>query len=167
MAKIIKLVISKKRPFKIWTKGKRFQISYSNISQYFPTQMLSVNYFSNFSFYTSPLRFRRVVVRATRHGYISGNSIEAFRKVIAPYFRKKTSKIYKFLIRCYPYLMLTKKPSEVRMGGGKGSKIRGFFCPVKPGQVLFEVFVRNPQSTRSLFLYATRKLSIPVKVSFA
>jgi len=158
--------VIKKRPFKIWPKNKRFTVKLSNSSQYFPTKLLSLTFLAHNSFYISNLRFRRVVVKSTSYGYLSMNSIEAFRKVIAPNFRKKKSKIYKFLIRCYPFLPLTKKPAEVRMGGGKGSKIRGFFSPVRPGQVLFEVFCRDPKSTKSIMLYASRKISVSTEVVF-
>lgn len=160
-------VTVKKRPFKIWSKNKKYTISYNNVSKYVPTNLYSWSALAHSSGYVSSVRFRRVIVKSTKYGYVSENSIEAFRKVIAPHFRKKNSKIYKFIIRCYAYLPLTKKPSEVRMGGGKGSKIRGFYSPVRPGQILFEVFVRSPVVTKKLMLYAARKLSVPVSVSIA
>jgi large subunit ribosomal protein L16 len=155
----------KKRPFKVWPKNKRFSVSYLGLEKYVPTSLPSWPNLAHTSNYITAVRFRRVVVRSTQYGYISENSIEAFRKVLAPHFRKKSSKIYKFFIRCYSYLPLTKKPSEVRMGGGKGSKIRGFYSPVRPGQILFEVLVRNPMATSSLLLYASRKLPVSVKVT--
>lgn len=163
MAKNISSTL-KKRPFKIWTRNKRFAVTYSGFTRYVPVSLPSLASLSHTSQYVSPIRFRRIVVRSTQYGYLSANAIEAFRKVLAPHFRKKSSKIYKFFIRCYSYLPLTKKPSEVRIGGGKGSKIRGFFSPIRPGQILFEVLVRNPKTTISLLLYASRKLSVSVKV---
>jgi large subunit ribosomal protein L16 len=159
-------VISKKRPFKLWVRNKRFSINYANSLKYIPTNLLSLLSISHTSDYVSNLRFRRVVLKSTSYGYVSGNSIEAFRKVIAPNFRKKKAKAYKFYIRCYPFLPLTKKPSEVRIGGGKGSKIRGFFCPVRPGQILFEVLCRNPVSTKAIITYASKKISVSTKVVF-
>jgi large subunit ribosomal protein L16 len=154
----------KKRPFKIWTRNKRFVVRYNGLAKYVPVSLPTLSNLAHTSNYISAIRFRRIVVRSTQYGYLSSNAIEAFRKVLAPHFRKKSSKIYKFFIRCYSYLPLTKKPSEVRIGGGKGSKIRGFYSPVRPGQILFEVLVRNPTTTTSLLLYASRKLSVSVKV---
>lgn len=156
---------SKRRPFKIWARSKRFAVSYKGLYKYLPTSLPSLPSLAHTSHYVPTIRFRRIVVRSTQYGYLSANAIEAFRKVLAPHFRKKSSKIYKFFIRCYSYLVLTKKPSEVRMGGGKGSKIRGLYSPVRPGQILFEVLVRNPTATTSLLLYASRKLSVSVKVT--
>jgi large subunit ribosomal protein L16 len=155
----------KKRPFKIWTRNKRFKVSYQGLAKYIPSALPTLPVISHTSSYVSNLRFRRIVIRSVQYGYLSSNAIEAFRKVLAPHFRKKSSKIYKFFIRCYSFLPLTKKPSEVRMGGGKGSKIRGFYSPVRPGQILFEVLVRNPSTTNSILIYAARKLSVSVKVT--
>lgn len=154
----------KRRPFKIWVKNQRRLVDFAFSYKYVPSRLLPSNLLSFNSSVSGSLRFRRVVVKSASYGYISANAIEAFRKVMAPHFRKKKSKIYKFLIRCYPYMPLTKKPAEVRMGGGKGSKVRGFFSPVRPGQILFEVFVREPQITKKLFVYAARKLPVSVTI---
>lgn len=164
---MLKNIISnlKKRPFKIWTRNKRYSVSYKGLVKYVPSTLPTLPNLAHTSYYIPALRFRRIVIRSTQYGYLSANAIEAFRKVLAPHFRKKSSKIYKFFIRCYSYLPLTKKPSEVRMGGGKGAKIRGFYSPVRPGQILFEVLVRDPATTTSLLLYASRKLSVSVKVT--
>lgn len=166
MSKTIPSVV-KNRPFKIWKKGSIFNIDFSSFSHYFPSEFgISNSLLFNSLSSKLNLRFRRVVVRSTRYAYLSASSIESFRKVIAPYFRKKSAKTYKFRIKCYPYMPLTKKPAEVRMGGGKGTKVRDFFSPVKPGQVLFDVVLRDPARTKKLIIYASRKLSVPVKVFF-
>ncbi len=157
--------IVKNRPFKIWSRNSVYDVNFRNFEQYFPRDLAISNTVSfNIVSGRTQLRFRRVVVKSIKYGYVSSSSIEAFRKVIAPHFRKKKSKIYKFSIKCYPYLPLTKKPAEVRMGGGKGTKVRDFFSPVRPGQILFDVVIKNPGQTKKLFLYAARKLAVPVKV---
>lgn len=148
-----------RRGFKVWPRGKRYNISFKFPLSFFPKDLLTTS-FSSFSTHIyRPVRLRRVLVRSLSYGYVSGNSIEAFRKVMAPYFRKSTGK-HKFFLRCYSYITLTKKPSEVRMGGGKGSKVRGYFSPVRPGQILFEVYAREPDSTKKLFQAAALKLSV-------
>jgi large subunit ribosomal protein L16 len=154
----------KRRPFKIWVKNQRRLVDFTLSHKFIPSRLLPSTLLGFNASASNSLRFRRVIVKSTSYGYISASAIEAFRKVIAPHFRKKKSKIYKFLIRCYPYMPLTKKPAEVRMGGGKGSKVRGFYSPVRPGQILFEVFVREPQTTKKLFIYAARKLPVPVTI---
>jgi ribosomal protein L16 len=155
----------KKRPFKVWVRNKRYSVNFYNGFSYIPVHFNSLY---NISFNESlprAIRYRRIVVKSLSYSYISSNSIEAFRKVLAPYFRKKDSKNYKFLIRCYSFLPLTKKPAEVRMGGGKGSKVRSYISPVRPGQILFEVLVRDPISTKKILKYASKKLSVTVAIT--
>ena len=48
---------------------------------------------------------------------------------------KRTGQIW---IRVFPDLGVSQKPAEVRMGKGKGS-INNCVCPVKKGQILFEL----------------------------
>ena len=52
---------------------------------------------------------------ATKGGYISNRQIEAAHIILAKYTRK----IGKNYIRIFPYLGITKKLAEVRMGNGK------------------------------------------------
>lgn len=156
-----------KRPFKIWSKSKIFSPNLSRFNSFLSSNSLPsfTEYF--FSYNYTPLRFnRRVLVRASQYAYLSKSTIEAFRKVISPHFRKRKAGISKFYIRCYPFLMLMKKPAEVRMGGGKGSKLRGFVCPVRPGQVLFEITFRPTPWTLRLFRYASKKLNLRVSISY-
>jgi large subunit ribosomal protein L16 len=156
-----------KRPFKIWSKSHvlspnlvRFNSAVSG-SEVPP--FLEYFFLTNFR----PIKFtRRVVVRAAAYSYLSKQAIEAFRKVVAPYFRKKAKGASKFYIRCYAHLPLMKKPAEVRMGGGKGSKLRGYVCPVRPGQILFELTFRPFPWSNRLLRHASRKLSFPVSVSY-
>jgi large subunit ribosomal protein L16 len=164
MVKKIYLANSKRRPFKLWVRNKRYEYNLFSPFEYIP-HTINISYNLNFnSSFKHFLRPRRVVVKATCYAYLSANSIEAFRKALAPYFRGKKYSSSKLLIRVYSFLPLTKKPAEVRMGGGKGAKIRGFFSPVRPGQTLFEVLSRDPKKIKKLFLYASQKLSIPVKI---
>jgi ribosomal protein L16/L10AE len=156
-----------KRPFKIWSKSRSYNPNLNRFSETFSSSQ--VPHFSEY-FFLSKIRSapsgRRVVVRSSQYAYISRESIEAFRKVIAPHFRKKVKGLSKFYIRCYPHLPLMKKPAEVRMGGGKGNKLRTHVCPVRPGQVLFELTFRPSAWSIRLFIYAARKLSAKVSISF-
>jgi len=74
---------------------------------------------------------------AKQYGYLSFAELEAARRTI-----KRTSKRAlrnKIFLLSYPYFYLTKKPAEVRMGKGKGTKLRDKICPVRPGKVIFEL----------------------------
>lgn len=158
----------KRATFRIWPKGYKQDFVFKNYFSLTPASLpVFPGYFHQIGFTPKRVsRFRAVVVRSTQYGYLSDKSIEAFRKVIAPYFRKKSYVKSAFFIHVYPFVPLTKKPAEVRMGGGKGSKIRGFFSPVRPGQILFSIFILKPVFSKKLLTYAAQKLALKVDVFF-
>ena len=65
-------------------------------------------------------------------------------------------------IRVFPALPVTKKPLEVRMGGGKGSP-EEWVCPVKPGRVLFELEGVSPEVAERAIKLATYKFGIKTR----
>jgi len=157
----------KRTIFRIWPRGYKQDFVFKN---YFSLPFRSIPAFNNYFYQINALhrasRFRSVVVRSKQYGYLSDKSIEAFRKVVSPYFRKKSYFRNAFFIHVYPFVPLTKKPAEVRIGGGKGSKMRGYFAPIKPGQILFSIFILKPSFSKKLLNYATQKLSLRTNVFF-
>ena len=99
-------------------------------------------------------------LEATRGGYISNRQIEAARIVLSRYTRK----IGKNYIRIYPYLGITKKPAEVRMGNGKGT-VEGWFAVVEKGQILFEVSGVDESIAQEALHQAGYKLSVTASVT--
>jgi large subunit ribosomal protein L16 len=97
---------------------------------------------------------------STVYARLTSREIEATRRSI----RRAISKAGRLSVLAYPHLPLTKKPLQVRMGKGKGSKVSDWVCPVRPGQVLFRLAVRNTAHFLPLFARGARKLSIPVRV---
>jgi large subunit ribosomal protein L16 len=65
-------------------------------------------------------------------------------------------------IRVFPDKPLTKKPLEVRMGGGKGA-VEEWVCVVKPGRVLFEISGVDEKVAREAFALASSKLPVTTK----
>lgn len=162
------MVVLKKRPFKIWSKGQSFDPNLSRFNSFvFEKDMPVFVSYSYVNFFTHANLVKRTILRSTSYAYLTKEAIEAFRRVISPYFRKKRNKAgrSRFHIRCYPHLPLMKKPSEVRMGGGKGNKLRTHVCPVHPGQILFEITFRPTNWSKKLLLRASRKLNFPVRIS--
>jgi len=90
---------------------------------------------------------------------ISSRQIEAARRVILRYL-KKGGKLW---IRIFPAKPVTKKGTEVPMGGGKGA-VDHYVFPVKPGRVIFELDGIKEEMAREAFRTATDKL--PVKTKF-
>ena len=90
---------------------------------------------------------------------ITARQIESARKAINNYLRRAG----KLWIRIFPDLPISKKPVEVRMGGGKGS-VEYWACPVKAGRVLFELDGVDEDKAKNAFIRAAAKL--PLKTKF-
>ncbi len=90
---------------------------------------------------------------------ISSRQIEAARRAILRYL-KKGGKLW---IRIFPAKPITKKGTEVPMGGGKGA-VDHYAFPVKPGRIIFELEGIKEESAREAFKTASDKL--PVKTKF-
>ena len=80
------------------------------------------------------LNFGMYGIQALDCGRLSAACIEAARRAMTRKI-KRTGQIW---IRVFPDLGVSQKPAEVRMGKGKGS-INHWVCPVKKGQILFEL----------------------------
>lgn len=100
------------------------------------------------------------VLRALEIGQITEAQIEAARKIVKRKIKKKGI----LHVRAYPFLNLVRKPAEVRMGKGKGSRPRGRIFPVRPGQVLFQLSGVSSFNAVSALKSAANKLAVKVAV---
>lgn len=73
-------------------------------------------------------------LRAIESFYLKSHQIEAARKIIL----KAIKNTGKLLIRVFPDRSITQRPSESRMGSGKGS-VSDWYTLVKPGAIIFEI----------------------------
>lgn len=96
---------------------------------------------------------------ATEGGYINNRQIESARVVLSRY----TKKIGKSYIRIFPYLGITKKPAEVRMGNGKGT-VEFWDAVVEKGTVMFEVGGVDEAIAKEALRQAGYKLSVTSRV---
>ena len=80
------------------------------------------------------LAFGSIGLQAVERGYISSRQIEASRRAITREVKRKG----KLWIRIFPDKPVTRRPAEVRMGGGKGA-VDHWSCPIKPGRMLIEL----------------------------
>lgn len=92
---------------------------------------------------------------ATEGGYINNRQIEAARVVLSRY----TKKVGKSYIRIFPYLGITKKPAEVRMGDGKGT-VEWWDAVVEKGTVMFEIGGISEADCKKALKQAGYKLSV-------
>ena len=95
-------------------------------------------------------------LKAITRGRVTARQIEAARRAMTRYI-KRGGKIW---IRIFPDVPVTNKPTEVRMGKGKGS-VEYWACKVKPGRVMFEIDgVSEAVAVEALRLAA---MKLPVK----
>lgn len=96
---------------------------------------------------------------AEEMGWISSRQIEAARRAITHY----TQRGGRIWIRIYPDKPITKKPPEVRMGGGKGDVFE-YVAPVKRGRILFEMGGVTRDIAFSALRLAKHKLPVKTKI---
>jgi len=90
---------------------------------------------------------------------IIGKQIEAARVALTRHMQR-TGKVWS---RIFPNIPVSKKPTEVRMGKGKGAP-EFWACRVKPGRILFEVDGVSEEVAREALYKASTKL--PIKTKF-
>jgi len=96
---------------------------------------------------------------ATEPCWITSNQIEAARIAMTRY-TKRGGKVW---INIFPHKPVTKKPAEVRMGGGKGSPDK-WVAVIKPGRVLYELAGVSEEMAREALRLGMHKL--PCKCKF-
>ena len=105
------------------------------------------------------LNFGAYGLKALQPERIISNQIEAARVALTRHM-KRTGKVW---TRVFSNIPVSKKPTEVRMGKGKGST-EFWVCRVKPGRILFEVDGVNEIIAREALYKASAKL--PIKTKF-
>jgi large subunit ribosomal protein L16 len=101
------------------------------------------------------LSFGEFGLQAMEPCWITARQIEAGRIAISRHIKRKG----KLWIRVFPWKPITKKPTEVRMGKGKGDP-EFWVDVVKPGKILYELEgVAEPLAKEAMRL-AANKLSI-------
>src|SRR5918994_9901 len=80
------------------------------------------------------LSFGQFGLKAMAPERITARQIEAARRALTREM-KRAGRVW---IRVFPDLPVSKKPTEVRMGKGKGS-VEFWAARVKPGRILFEI----------------------------
>ncbi len=107
----------------------------------------------------STLNYGSYGLKAIQPERVLGKQIEAARVALTRYMQR-TGKVWS---RVFPNIPVSKKPTEVRMGKGKGSP-EFWVCRVKPGRILFEVDGVSEDVARIALYKASAKL--PIKTRF-
>ena len=105
------------------------------------------------------LNFGEYGIKALQPDRIISNQIEAARVALTRYM-KRTGKVW---TRIFSNIPVSKKPTEVRTGKGKGTP-EFWVCRVKPGRILFEVDGVSESVAKVALYKASAKL--PIKTKF-
>lgn len=105
------------------------------------------------------LNFGAFGLKAVEPNRVTSRQIEAARRVINHHM-KRQGRVW---IRIFPDVPVSKKPTEVRMGKGKGS-VEFWAARVKPGRVMFEVDGVADTIAREALRKAAMKLPVRCRV---
>lgn len=107
----------------------------------------------------SSLTFGEYGLQAMEPCWITARQIEAGRIAITRHAKRKG----KLWIRVFPWKPVTQKPTEVRMGKGKGDP-EFWVDVIKPGRILYEVEGITEEVAREAMRLASHKL--PIRTRF-
>ncbi|MFK4823376.1 50S ribosomal protein L16 [Paenochrobactrum sp. BZR 588] len=105
------------------------------------------------------LNFGAFGLKAVEPERVTARQIEAARRAITRHM-KRAGRVW---IRIFPDLPVTGKPTEVRMGKGKGS-VDYWACRVAPGRIMFELDGVPEDVAREALRLGAAKL--PIKTRF-
>jgi large subunit ribosomal protein L16 len=90
---------------------------------------------------------------------VTARQIEAARRAMTREM-KRAGRVW---IRIFPDLPVSKKPTEVRMGKGKGS-VEYWAARVKPGRIMFEIDGVDDATARQALTLASAKLPVKTRI---
>jgi len=105
------------------------------------------------------LNFGSHGLKAVQPERITSRQIEATRRAITRAM-KRQGRVW---IRIFPDVPVSKKPTEVRMGKGKGS-VEFWAAKVKPGRVMFEIDGVSDEIAREALALGAAKLPIKTRI---
>lgn len=105
------------------------------------------------------LNFGSFGLKALEPERVTARQIEAARRAITRQM-KRAGRVW---IRVFPDLPVSKKPTEVRMGKGKGAP-EFWAARVKPGKIMFEIDGVGEETAREALRLGAAKLPIRTRV---
>ena len=105
------------------------------------------------------LNFGSFALKATEPERVTARQIEAARRAITRHM-KRQGRVW---IRIFPDVPVSSKPTEVRMGKGKGSTDY-WAAKVKPGRIMFEIDGVSEVIAREALRLGAMKLPVTTRV---
>ena len=103
--------------------------------------------------------YGKYAIKVLKETRLTSKQIESARRIII----RKMKKLGFLWIRIFPNTPITTKPTENRMGKGKGS-VSFWVAKVKKGQILYEISGISLENAKKVFKAGSNKL--PVKTKF-
>lgn len=107
------------------------------------------------------LNFGSYALKSLSFARIKSKQIESARRAITRKLKRKG----KLWIKIFPHIPVTSKPTEVRMGKGKGS-LAYWSSSVRPGLILFEIDGVSKDLAKQALLLGANKLPIKTSLVF-
>lgn len=104
------------------------------------------------------LAFGDYGLKVMENCWLTARQLESARKTIS-HFTKRGGRLW---IRIFPDKPVTKRPPEIRMGGGKGP-VDHYAAVVRPGRIIFEMGGVTRIVAEEALLRASQKLPIRTK----
>jgi large subunit ribosomal protein L16 len=105
------------------------------------------------------LNFGAFGLKSLEPNRVTAREIEASRRAITRAM-KRAGRVW---IRVFPDVPVSKKPTEVRMGKGKGTP-EYWVVRVKPGRIMFEIDGVTDEVAREALALGAAKLSVRTKI---
>ena len=105
------------------------------------------------------LNFGEFGLQSMERGYLTSRQIEASRRALTREMKRRG----KVWITIFPHKPITKRPAEVRMGGGKGA-VDQWVAVIKPGRILFEMDGVEAEIAARALKLAAYKLPLKTQV---
>ena len=105
------------------------------------------------------LNFGAYGLKAVEPERVTARQIEAARRAITRHM-KRAGRVW---IRIFPDVPVTQKPTEVRMGKGKGS-VEYWAARVKPGRIMFEIDGVPPVVANEALRLGAAKLPVKTRI---
>ena len=104
------------------------------------------------------IAFGQFGLKAQEPERVTARQIEAARRAITREM-KRAGRVW---IRVFPDVPVTSKPTEVRMGKGKGA-VDYWAARVKPGRIMFEIDGVSEETAREALRLGAAKLSVKTR----
>ncbi|MBM4251172.1 MAG: 50S ribosomal protein L16 [Deltaproteobacteria bacterium] len=105
------------------------------------------------------LAFGDFGIMATENGRITARQIEAARIAMTRHI-KRGGQVW---IKVFPHFPVSKKPAEVRMGGGKGS-VERYEARIRAGRIIYEMKGVDKETATQALSLAASKLPLRTKL---